>query len=45
LGFFNGSVDGVFGAETENAVKAVQRNYGLDADGVVGSATWDALLQ
>ena len=45
LGFFNGAVDGVFGAETENAVKAVQRNYGLDADGVVGSATWDALLQ
>ncbi|MBW4515047.1 MAG: peptidoglycan-binding protein [Timaviella obliquedivisa GSE-PSE-MK23-08B] len=45
LGFFNGVVDGVFGAETENAVKAVQQNYGLDADGVVGSATWDALLQ
>jgi N-acetylmuramoyl-L-alanine amidase len=45
LGFFNGAVDGVFGAETEDAVKAVQRNYGLDADGIVGSATWDALLQ
>ena len=45
LGFFNGAVDGVFGAETEDAVKAAQRNYGLDADGIVGSATWDALLQ
>jgi len=45
LGFFNGAVDGAFGTETEDAVKAAQRNYGLDADGVVGSATWDALLQ
>jgi N-acetylmuramoyl-L-alanine amidase len=45
LGFFEGAVDGVFGTETENAVKAAQQNFGLDADGVVGSATWDALLQ
>jgi peptidoglycan hydrolase-like protein with peptidoglycan-binding domain len=45
LGFLNGEADGVFGADTENAVKAAQQNYGLDADGIVGSATWDALLQ
>jgi N-acetylmuramoyl-L-alanine amidase len=45
LGFFDGAVDGVFGTETENAVKAAQQNFGLDADGIVGSATWDALLQ
>lgn len=45
LGFFDGAVDGVFGTETENAVKAMQRNFGLDADGIVGLATWDALLQ
>lgn len=45
LGFFDGAVDGVFGTETENAVKELQQSFSLDADGIVGSATWDALLQ
>ena len=33
-------VDGVFGTETENAVKAFQRIFDLTADGVVGKKTW-----
>ena len=33
-------VDGVFGEQTENAVKAFQRVFNLNPDGVVGSATW-----
>lgn len=45
LGFYNGTIDGVFGAETQAAVEAAQRNYNLEADGVVGPATWAALLQ
>lgn len=36
--------DGVFGAGTEAAVKAVQRHYGLAQDGVVGQETWKALV-
>ncbi len=37
------SVDGVFGRQTENAVKAVQRLYGLNQDGIVGPITWDTI--
>lgn len=43
-GFFKGSVDGIFGSETEEAVKAAQRRYRLNPDGIVGPTTWRALL-
>ena len=36
-------VDGRFGPDTENAVKAFQRQHGLADDGVVGPLTWAAL--
>lgn len=32
--------DGIFGPNTENAVKAFQRAFDLTPDGIVGSATW-----
>jgi peptidoglycan hydrolase-like protein with peptidoglycan-binding domain len=44
LGFFEGAVDGDFGAETETAVKAFQQKYGIEADGVVGGGTWVYLM-
>jgi peptidoglycan hydrolase-like protein with peptidoglycan-binding domain len=34
------NVDGVFSTETEAAVKAFQKVFGLTADGIVGTATW-----
>lgn len=42
-GYYNGSVDGVFGAGTRSAVIAFQKKNGLTADGVVGKATYKAL--
>ena len=42
-GYNLGSVDGVFGAQTENAVLSFQRANGLTADGIVGPATWEKL--
>lgn len=35
--------DGAFGAETEAAVKAFQRDHKLTVDGIVGPKTWAAL--
>lgn len=38
-GFDPGAHDGVFGPGTDKAVRAAQRNYRLDVDGVAGGAT------
>lgn len=42
-GYFDGPVDGIFGAKTESAVKAFQRKNDLTPDGVAGAATLKAL--
>lgn len=39
------SVDGIFGAQTEAAVRRFQEIFDLSADGVVGRATWYALVR
>lgn len=33
-------VNGIFDSETEEAVKAFQKAFNLDADGIVGKSTW-----
>jgi len=37
-------VDGVFGENTENAVKTFQEIFNLTPDGVVGRATWNKMI-
>lgn len=39
------NVDGVFGKETEAAVKAYQKRKGLTVDGIVGQQTWNVLFK
>ncbi len=42
-GYYNGSIDGVFGSSTYNAVVDFQRKNRIRVDGVVGPQTWRAL--
>ena len=39
LGYYKGSVDGIYGTKTKNAVTSFQRDCGLTADGICGSKT------
>ena len=42
-GYYKGSVDGIFGSKTKEAVKYFQRKNGLKVDGIVGNQTLKAL--
>lgn len=43
LGYYTGSIDGIFGSKTTAAVKAFQKSKGLTQDGIVGTKTAAAL--
>lgn len=43
MGFQCGRVDGIFGPDTESALREFQRNVGLPPDGTCGPATFKAL--
>ena len=42
-GYYKGSIDGIFGAQTKQAVKNFQKKNGLKVDGIVGPKTLAAL--
>lgn len=42
-GYYDGAIDGKYGAATQKAVKEFQRKNGLTVDGIAGSATLSAM--
>jgi len=42
-GYYNGSVDGIYGWQTESAVKSFQKKNNLKVDGVCGTQTLNAM--
>jgi hypothetical protein len=45
LGYFQvGEIDGLYGPQSAEAVRAFQGDNGLEADGIVGPQTWEALF-
>lgn len=42
-GYYNGSVDGIYGSKTTEAVKAFQKKNGLTVDGIAGTQTLAAM--
>ena len=44
LGYYFGNIDGIYGVMTASAVRSFQRSFGLVADGIVGPATFNAIL-
>ena len=44
-GYYNGSVDGIYGSKTLTATKNYQRKAGLSNDGIVGCKTWRSLVE
>lgn len=45
LGYYTGSIDGIFGPLTRQAVMRLQADNGLIADGIVGPLTYDLIDQ
>ena len=45
LGYRTGGLDGIFGSQTQNAVRSYQRSRGLAVDGIVGCNTWRSLQE
>ncbi len=44
LGYYSKNISGNFLGHTRNAVKAFQKQNALEADGIVGEMTWNALF-
>ncbi len=44
-GYYFGKIDGVFGSQTQAAIKSFQSDKQIIVDGVIGAQTWDYLME
>jgi hypothetical protein len=44
LAYLPDAADGIYGPDTEDAIKSFQTSNGLDMDGIVGPQTWERLF-
>ncbi len=44
-GYYNGAIDGKIGKKTKAAIRAFQKDNGLEVDGIVGPRTWAQMKQ
>ena len=42
-GYYNGNIDGIYGSQTQEAVRYFQRKNGLKVDGIAGPETLKAM--
>lgn len=45
LGYKTGGLDGIFGSNTQTAVRNYQQNKGLAVDGIIGCNTWRSIQE
>ncbi|MFW6287628.1 MAG: L,D-transpeptidase family protein, partial [bacterium] len=43
LGYYDGSIDGIYGLLSYSSILDFQKDHGLDTNGVVGNETWNML--
>lgn len=42
-GYYDGAIDGKLGSGSQRAIKAFQKDHGLESDGIIGQKTWAEL--
>ncbi len=45
LGFYTGTIDGIYGAGMGRAVKSFQRTYHMEDDGIIGKRTYEKIIE
>jgi hypothetical protein len=45
LGFYTGTIDGIYGEGMERSVKSFQKTYHMEDDGIIGKKTYEKIIE